>query len=419
VGRKRAKRTAGQGSVFVQGGTTWIRWRQNGRRRTEKFPGTDSDTRDTAERVLARIIGELAARRGKVDPVDPLPAKPLTELWPEFLERRKLTVRSWRDDASRWRCHLGPFFGPMLPDQVGVANVRKFIETRIAKKMSPATIRLCLALLGSLYTDLTERGLAAHNAVRALPRAVRRLTKPDGAFSPFLERQEDIRRIFLALPLSFATMFGLGVLAGLRPGEVLAIEWGDIDLDARRIVVQRQARHGRVGPPKSGKMRFVPIAEPLAKILTEWRLFTGGSGQLFRPEVPTKGGRKDRPPRFVNLHTVHLALRDALRACELPQTLTLYACTRHSFAAHHVLAGGSLSALRELLGHSSTAITERYGRLRSDMLRPAALPTLSVDLSRPRGDVIDMAARRGAVDHGVAMEAVDGVVSDGISTGSI
>jgi len=413
--RKPRKRGSGHGSIWTQGESTWIRWRQNGRRRTMKFPGTDAKARDTAERVLAVTVGDLAARRGGIE-VERPPSPPLADLAKDWLERRKVTVRSWRDDASRWKCHLGPFFGRMIPDEVTVADVRRFVETRVAREMSPATIRLCIALLSSLYTDLVERDLAKQNVVRGLPRATRRLMRPDGHFSPFLESQEAIRRVFLALRQPFATLYAVGVLAGLRPGEVLALEWGDIDLDARRMIVQRQARNGRVGPPKSGKTRLVPIMGPLAKILTEWRLATGGAGQLFRPVAGAGGGRPGAPPRFLNLHTVHTALRAALASCGLPETLTLYACTRHTYAAHFVLGGGSLSALRELLGHHSTAVTERYGRLRSDMLQPSALPTLTVDLSRPGADIIDMAAHRGTVDHAVTSEAVDGGASDGVSS---
>lgn len=245
--------------------------------------------------------------------------------------------------------------------------------------------------------------------------------KPDGKFSPFLERQEDIRRLYLALEQPFATMVGVGVMAGLRPGEVLALEWGDVDIAAKRIIVQRQARNGRVGPPKSGKTRVVPLVEPLAKILMEWRLLTGPTGRLFRPTY-RGGGKPDQAPQFINLHTVHTALRAALAKCGLPATLTLYACTRHTFAAQFVLGGGSLSALRELLGHHSATVTERYGRLRSDMLAPASIPTLSIDLSRPEGEVIEMAPHQrqqhGAGGATVGLNRIDEAAKNDISIGT-
>jgi integrase len=409
--RKRAR-----GSVVQRGASWWVRWREKGRRRSASFPD-----KDTAEKVLLRIIGDVAAGRGGLE-VPRAPSPPLSKLATEWIERRQTTHRSWRDDASRWKCHLAPAFGSKLPDEVEVADLRRFVEGMILREMKPATIRLCIALFGSLYTDLVERGLAERNVVRALPRAVRRLMKPDGQFSPFLERPEDIRRLFLALEQPFGTMYAVGVLAGLRPGEVLALEWGDIDLDARRIVVQRQARNGRVGPPKSGKTRVVPLPDTLAKILAEWRLLTGPTGQLFRPAPAKGGGQPGKPARFINLHTVHKALRVALAACELPEALTLYATSRHTFAAHFVLAGGSLSALRDILGHHSATVTERYGRLRADTAWSGALPILTVDLSRPEGEVIDMATRRGEIGAGgfkVGSRGVDEAETDDVSTGSI
>ena len=120
-----------------------------------------------------------------------------------------------RPAARRWSKHLGPFFGHKLPDEVNVADVRRFVEGLIAAGKSPATARLCVALLGSLYTDLVEREIVAQNVVRALPRAVRRLMKPAGTFAPFLERQDDIRRLYLELPQPFATIYAVGVLPTL------------------------------------------------------------------------------------------------------------------------------------------------------------------------------------------------------------
>ena len=97
-----------------------------------------------------------------------------------------------------------------------------------------------------------------------------------------------MRRIYLALPAPFAAMYAVGVLAGLRPGEVLALRWTDVDVDARRIVVARQARTG--GAAKSGRARIVPVAPQLAKILGEWRLRTGGAGSCSRPTTRRAAG---------------------------------------------------------------------------------------------------------------------------------
>jgi integrase len=424
VGRKKAKRTAGQGSVFIQGDTTWIRWRQNGRRRTEKFPGTDADTRDLAERALARIIGELSARRGKVDPKEPLPSPPLSELAPDWLARRKGTHRSQPDDASRMRANLLPFFGHQRPAEVTAADVRRFVEVKLAAGLSSTTVGHCVRLLSVFFADLVERGFVEVNPVRALPRSTRRLFKNahDPRTTPFLERQEDIAALYRALPQPHATVYAVGVLAGLRPGETLALEWGDVDLAARRLTVRRQVRSGRVGPPKNGRPRFVPIADALATILAEWKLGTGATGQLFRPAVPTRGGRRGAPSRFLGAETVGAHLRTALAACKLPDTLSLYHCTRHTYASQFVAAGGSIQKLKAILGHASVTTTERYAHLAPEHLRPSDLPALTVELSRDGGAVVDLAAHRegrnGTPDHGVTMEVIDDDGTNSVSSHS-
>jgi hypothetical protein len=109
--------------------------------------------------------------------------------------------------------------------------------------------------------------------------------------------------------------------------------------------------------------------------------------------------------RFVHPRTVITALREALATCGLPETWTWYHASRHTYAAQHVMGGGSLATLREILGHSSVAVTERYAHLRADLFKPGDLLQLSVGMSREGGAVVDLAAaraeKRGTPGHGV------------------
>jgi integrase len=417
--RKQKKRAYGRGSVFPNGSGGWrCRWRENGRRRIASgFP-----TKEMAEQVLAKILADLAAGRGGL-PKDMKSVPTLAELAPDWLGRRKGTHRSQPDDASRMRVNLLPFFGHQRPDEVTAADVRRFVEAKLAAGLSSTTTGHCIRLLSVFFADLVERQLAPVNPVRGLPRATRRLYKNahDPRTTPFLERQADIAALYRTLEQPFATVFAIGVLAGLRPGETLALEWGDVDLDARRLTVRRQVRSGRVGPPKNGRPRFVPIADALATILAQWKLGTGGAGQLFRPEVPTKGGRLGAPSRYLGAETVGAHLRTALTACKLPETLSLYQVTRHSYAAQFAMQGGSIQKLQVILGHASVTTTERYAHLLPEHLRPSDLPALSVDLSRDGGAVIDIAAHRpdrGAGGHNLATGGIDDDGTDSVSSHS-
>jgi integrase len=391
------------GQVLFRGGTWSIRWREGGRRRFKSgFP-----SEDTATRVLNRILVDVAEGRKSGAP-DPKNLPTLAELAKDWVERREHTHRSWRDDKNRWNKHLKDAFGACKPPEVDGAMIRRFVETKIAAGLSSTTVGHLVRGLSTFFSDLVERGYVPANPVVALPRSTKRLFRNahDPKTTPFLERQEDVQRVFLKLEQPFATLFAIGALAGLRPGEILALEWGDFDLEKGRLMVQRQVRHRRVGPPKSGKPRLVPLIGPLVKVLAEYRLATGGAGRLFPPLNPNKGGTKKTPPRFLSMEVVHEKLREALRLCELPETLTLYQCTRHTYGAQHVMGGGSLATLREILGHSSVTVTERYGHLRPDLFTSDDLLKFDRDLSRAGGAVIDLAARRAdAVGHALGTAA--------------
>jgi len=83
------------------------------------------------------------------------------------------------------------------------------------------------------------------------------------------------------------------------------------------------------------------------------------------------------------------------------------------------MGGGSLATLREILGHSSVSVTERYAHLRADLFKAEDLLKLSVSLSREGAEVIDMADHRvkdGAAGHVLGTADVDEGAAEGVST---
>jgi hypothetical protein len=62
-------------------------------------------------------------------------------------------------------------------------------------------------------------------------------------------------------------MILLGGDAGLRLGEIVALEWGDVDLQARRVTVQRSDWLGHVTVPKGGRSRQLPMTQRLTAAL--------------------------------------------------------------------------------------------------------------------------------------------------------
>jgi integrase len=117
---------------------------------------------------------------------------------------------------------------------------------------------------------------------------------------------------------------------------------------------------------------------------------------LFKPT--RYGGTSERKPSFMRQHTLPRHLSLALSACSLP-SLTWYQATRHTFASHWVLSGGSLEKLANVMAHSSVVVTERYAHLKPDLFREEDYERLDIDLVKPAGRVLalDPGTKRGHV----------------------
>src|SRR6266511_2276366 len=63
----------------------------------------------------------------------------------------------------------------------------------------------------------------------------------------------------------------LGGEPGLQCGEMIALEWRDVDLDKRQICVQRSDWNGQVTTPKGGRLRYVPLTIRLAAAFRDHR----------------------------------------------------------------------------------------------------------------------------------------------------
>lgn len=301
---------------------------------------------------------------------DPRLVPALDDLAGPWLERRKATHAAGAEDGTRWRKHLAPWIAHLRPDEVDAAILRAFVEAK-RRELAPGTIRVIVATLSSLYEDLLERGLATRNPARHLPKSLLRLVRSDHdpRTTPFLERLDDVRRVYLQLPEPLNVAFAVGALAGLRTGEVFALQWRSVDLASRRILVSESVK----GQTKDRDPRPVPILDPLLPVLQAWRLRHPGPGLVVPPL--RRDGRK------VDKNTPGKALRSALQALGLAREgLGWYETTRHTFASQWAMAGRSLRELQAILGHSSIAITERYAHLVPGYFAPGVHGALQVDL---------------------------------------
>jgi integrase len=136
------------------------------------------------------------------------------------------------------------------------------------------------------------------------------------------------------------------LLTGMRIDEVIHLQWEDVDLEHRIITIQR----GRQGPPKGGRLRYVPINDSLLPVLRRWRLLCGTArGVVF----PGQAGR----PRAAT--SVSVPFKRALKRAGIETKLRVHDL-RHTYASHFVRDGGDIFRLSKYLGHASVHTTQTF-----------------------------------------------------------
>ncbi len=351
------------GIYFVpgpRGGAWWIRYQVRGHRRRESCgPGS---TKTAAKHLLARRIQE--AREGRAIPATPhATVGAVVDAYLGHLEglgRRDLA--GLRRGGKRGRLAASHLWG-MMASTLPTAAVEEYTRRAMAARppAAPATINRGLALLRAALRWAVRRG-----DIAAAPH-VRLLREPPGRVRYLSDGEE--ARILGACAPELRRIVIVALQTGMRLGELLALRWADIDAGGRMARIERS---------KSGRRRDVPLTDAALSAIGP----PGDPAALVFP-----GRRGPRHPNTVS-HGFALAVVAAgVRDCRFHDL-------RHTYASRLAMRGADLLTIRDLLGHATTAMAERYahlmpGRLRVavDSLPPPAAPVapdLAGATTRPR-----------------------------------
>jgi integrase len=151
--------------------------------------------------------------------------------------------------------------------------------------LSPKTINNHLTLLISMLRFAVDLGW-----LRTIPR----IKKPRAGLDTDYRYLQTTREVadFLQAAREAGehvhVLYAMATYTGLRAGELAGLQWSDVDLD-RRLITVRRSYHG---PTKSGRVRHVPILDPLLPLLRTWRLrhfgqllFANRDGGMLRPSA--------------------------------------------------------------------------------------------------------------------------------------
>jgi len=237
------------------------------------------------------------------------------------------------------RVHLIPQLGTHRLDMIGNADVQQ-LKYELRKK-SAHSVNNVLTVLNTLLKKALEWGV-----IDEMPCSVKLLRKPPA--SPKLFDFEEYERVVTAARDRSSAALVVVLLAGdagLRAGEIRALQREDVDFTTGQLVLRRSEWQGNVTATKGNKVRFVPMTPRLAQALTDHR-HVPGAPVLYR---------EDGTPMAE--HHVEELLRGVLRVAGLkggPHKL------RHTFCSHAVAMGLSVKDVQLLAGHQDLKTLERY-----------------------------------------------------------
>jgi integrase len=180
----------------------------------------------------------------------------------------------------------------------------------------------------------------------------------------------DAERRYRHAPLEYYPLFLTALRAGLRRGELVALQWGDVQLgkdenDANRfIVVQHNYVRREHTTTKSKESRRVDLSRELRKVLAELRdkrllqAFLKGSEDISADLVfPSPEGAILDPDNLYHRYFQVALAQAGIRKIRLHDL-------RHTFGSLLIQYGASIVYVKEQMGHSSIQVTvDIYGHL--------------------------------------------------------
>jgi integrase len=272
----------------------------------------------------------------------------LSEFAPRFIEWAQTERHKPSEVESKQSIidnHLKPVMGDKPLDQLTPLDLQA-LKAKLARR-SQKTVNNVLAVLSKLLKVAVELGVIDTIPITAKGKKV---DSPEKEFYEFdqygdlCQAAESASKMHLALVL-------LGGDAGLRRGELIALEAQDVDFKRGVLSVLRSETRGKVTVPKGGRSRKVPLTSLLQATLEKV------CGQRKSGRVLRREGGLLMTPETVKWWMSHLQ-----REAKLEVTGGIH-ILRHTFCSHLAMKGAGPVDIQTLAGHRSLETTMRYMHL--------------------------------------------------------
>ena len=378
----------------------FVRYRFNGAR-IERSLSTPH--RGAAIKKALSIIEELKQGNDPFDKLEPITFRDfIIEDGSPFRKRWK----RWGTDhtKSQWgtAIRLAATWASRNLHTIEKKDCDKFLSGLLDAGRSPATVNRYLYAMRVMFAQAKEWGYLKNDPTESRKPYKEEVNAPD-----YLTR-EQVSTIYRLIAPQYKHIVALAVNTGMRMGEIHALRWSDVHFDKKEIQVN--VRKGKVG-------EWIPMSSDLQKALEPLKKKTGyvvSHKKDFRDTLryPLLRCRKlayisnalreaedSTDPKFIkdlkrsfllefesklSTHMLNEAVeRGSSKDVELPHLHPhLF---RHTFATWTQDNGATIGATKDLLGHSTLAMTLRYAKA-TNKQKNQAIESLPADLLSDGGD---------------------------------
>ena len=364
----RKRRANGEGSVSRRKDGRWVATvtigrDANGRLKRRAVYGR---TQREALARLQELQSDLAAGR----PVTPdrTRVSDFLERWLEDAARPSVAFNTLRMYEGFVRNHIVPAVGGITVRRLSAANVL-FLQSEMERKgASPRLRQMVHAMLRRALRDAVQWGMLARNPCDLVkrPRAAR-------GEASYLDADQVRALLAAAKGDPLEALVVLAVSTGLRQGELLGLQWGDIDLQAGTLAVRRQLLEEAkgtpvLGPLKTAKSRRLVVLPGIA--IASLRGHKARLGVAQHPTALVFTASRGGPLRKTNLlrRWYHpLVEKAGLRRIRFHDL-------RHTHATLLLSQGVHPKVVQERLGHASVTLTlDTYSHVTPSLQADAAV----------------------------------------------
>ncbi len=345
-------------------GVWWIFIHHKGRRFSKRV-GDKAVALKAAEGLQARLTLEpefkIKTRSNEV------PFREYGAQWLEFYVKPRLKASTVRNYRAILKGVLNPKFGTRPLSSISREELRNFFLGQFQKTgkggtRAASTVKQYHAVMSGILRLAVEDGHVEANAAADVRRYLKRKDDALGKeISPL-----DAKELELYLQVcreeypGHYPLFLTLARTGMRLGEVLGLQWGDVDFAGGFIEVKRGWVEGKLTTPKTGKIRRVIMSPQLQEVLEGLRLDTmkrrlQGAADPERRKGPewifSNGQGMPMDPK-------NLRERYHKRICEKAKLRQIRIHDlRHSYATIRISAGHNIADVSRQLGHSSIKMT--------------------------------------------------------------